>query len=246
MKSTRIAALAVISSLVGGLVATAAGATFDDVPAEGRFAEHIARVEQAGIANGYPDGTFRPTNPLSRQQAAAWIDRSVSRSALDFSDLTSEHAPVDPADPTRQVAEIEMSSPAVSDGGGWVTLDGYVAAATADQHGTGCPCAFDLTVLNSQDDVVAVGILTAPGTESDDERTGIGPAGVAPVQGIVWLPAGATETYRLVLELKDSDVGDVLVAGVLSGSYAPMADGDPAQITELGSGDAVVSLLPQG
>src|SRR5215204_1371192 len=90
MKPSRIAAIALVSSLGGGLVATAAGAAFNDVPAEARFAEHITSVQEAGIASGYSDGSFRPTNPINRQQAAAWINRSASRSALDFADQSAE------------------------------------------------------------------------------------------------------------------------------------------------------------
>jgi hypothetical protein len=242
MKSTRIAAIAVISSLAGGLIATAAGATFNDVAENGRFAESITNVQEAGIAGGFPDGTFRPTNALNRQQAASWIDRAASRAALDFADQSGEYAPVNPGDPIRELAEIEMSSPALATGGGWVSLDGYVAAATDDATGAGCPCAFDVRVLDSSDDVVAYGLMTTPGAAEDDERADAGPVGIAPVQGVVWLPGGTAETYRLVLELHDSDVGDVLVAGTLSGSYAPMAEGDPVQLGDLGSG--AVSLDP--
>ena len=239
MKSTRIAALVAVSSLAGGLIATAAGATFNDVPTESRFAEAITNVQEAGIAGGFPDGTFRPTNALNRQQAASWIDRAVSRSALDFANDPGEYAPVNPGDPIRELATIDMHSPALASGGGWVTLEGYVAAATANPTGAGCPCAFDIKVVDSNDDVVALGLLTAPGAAEDDERTEAGPVGVAPVQGVVWLPGGAEETYTLVIELHDSDVANVLVAGTLSGSYAPMAEGDPAQHGGLGSGGAV-------
>ena len=117
MKSTRITTVALAASLAGGLVATAAGATFDDVNENGPFAEHITNVQEAGIATGFPDGTFRPTNPINRQQAATWIDRAASRTALDFADQADEHAPVSPGDPTRDLATIEMSSPAAGDGG---------------------------------------------------------------------------------------------------------------------------------
>ena len=247
MKSSRIAAIAVVSSLGGGLVATAAGATFNDVPTENRFAEHITSVQEAGIASGYSDGSFRPTNPLNRQQAAAWINRSTSRAALDFSDQNTEYAPVSPADPIRDLATIEMSSPATSSGGGWVVLEGAVAAATADQHGTGCPCAFNVIVLDGEGNDVAVGALTAPGPASDDERTTAGPAGIAPVHGVVWLPGGTTETYTLRLQLIDSDVGTVYVAGTLSGQYSPMAEGDPAVHGESTPADpGPASLLPEG
>ena len=236
MKSTRIAAVAVISSLAGGLIATAGAWAFPDVSENSRFNEAITNVQEAGIANGYPDGTFRPTNALNRQQAASWLNRAISRSALDFANEAGEFAPVNPANPVRELATIEMSSPALASGGGWVALDGYVAAATDAGDGAGCGCAVDVRVLDSNDDVVAIGALTVPGTAMDDERTEAGPVGIAPVQGVVWLPGGETETYTLVIELNDADVGDVLVAGTLSGTYAPMAEGDPAQHGQLESG----------
>jgi hypothetical protein len=244
MKSTRIAAIALASSLGGGLVATAAGASFSDVPNEGKFAEHIDSVQEAGIASGFNDGSFRPTNPLNRQQAAAWIDRAASRSALDFADQPGEYAPLSPASPNGTLATITMDSPATTSGGGWVNLQGYVASATADQHGTGCPCAMDIKVLNSADEVVAIGAMTTPGPASDDERTVGGPVGIAPVTGIVYRPGGSSETYRLVVTLQDSDVGTVFVAGTLSGDYAPMAEGDPTTLIESGEGENPVSLVP--
>jgi len=246
MKPIRIAAVALASSLVGAVGVTAANATFDDVSESSQFAESITNVQEAGIATGYNDGTFRPRNALQRQQAAAWIDRASTRSTLDFADESGEHAPVNPNDPTRELATIEMSSPSVGDGGGWVTLDGYVAAATQAADGTGCPCAFDVRVVNGDGDDVAIGAMTAPGPAMDDERP-VGPVGIAPVQGIVWLPAGETETYTLEITLVDGDVGNVFVAGTLSGQYTPMADGDPTVHGESSStaGDPV-SLVPAG
>ncbi len=243
MKSSRIAAIAVVSSLGGGLVATAAGATFNDVGTEGQFAEHITSVQEAGIASGYADGSFRPTNALNRQQAAAWINRAASRSALDFSDESAEQTPVTPQDPTRELASFEMSSPATSDGGGWVVFNGGVMAAAVDSHGTGCPCAFDVSVLDSEGNVVAVSVVTAPGPEADDERTWVGPAGIAPVNGVAWLPGGTSETYTLEVTLVDTDVEAVLVLGSLSGQYSPMAEGEPA-VLENGPADGPVTLLP--
>ncbi len=248
MKSTRIAAIALASSLAGGLVATAAGAElFDDVNPEGQFAEHITSVQEAGIASGYGDGTFRPQNKISRQQAASWINRAASRTALDFADAPSEHAPITPADPTQALAHIEVTSPATASGGGWVTLQGYVAAATVATDGAGCPCAVDVKVRNSDGDVVALSAMTVPGPESDDERPYGGPVGITPVTGAVFLPGGVTETYTLEVTLVDADVVSVFVAGTLSGDYAPMAaDEDPTTLlpTTSGGDAGPVSLAP--
>jgi hypothetical protein len=243
MKSTRIAGITLAASLAGGLVATAAGAAFDDVNENSPYAEHINSVQAAGIATGYPDGSFRPTNPISRQQAAAWIDRAATRTALDFADQDAENDPVNPNDPNRVLATVEVTSPAVDGGGGWVNLEGYVAAATEDTNGTGCPCAMNILVFDGEHSRVAISALTVPGPESADERPFAGPVGISPLAGAVFLPGGTTQTFTLEIELVDADVGDVFVAGTLSALYTPMAEGDPATITESApSGPA--SLVP--
>jgi hypothetical protein len=236
----------VASLLAGGLGASVAVAVddFDDVDPESQFAEHVENISEAGIATGYPDGTFRPREPINRQQAAAWINRSATRSALDFANEPSEYAPVNPGDPTRVLATVTVTSPAAGTGGGWVNLQGIIAAGTQNSTGAGCPCAIDARVHDSDGDDVAIAFMTVPGEESDDERDGAGPVGIAPVTGIVYLPAGETETYTLEITLDDDDVAGVFVSGVLSAQYTPMAEGDPAVHGESVPADEVESLAP--
>jgi hypothetical protein len=49
------------------------GATFPDVPSGHAHAEAIAAVVEAGIAQGHPDGTFRPGTHLTRGQMASLL-----------------------------------------------------------------------------------------------------------------------------------------------------------------------------
>lgn len=46
---------------------------FDDVPASHWAAGYIEKLEQLGITTGYPDGTYRPDNPVTRAETAAFI-----------------------------------------------------------------------------------------------------------------------------------------------------------------------------
>lgn len=46
------------------------GKTFKDVGENNRFYQQISRVQQAGIIDGFNDGTFRPNEPLTRAQMA--------------------------------------------------------------------------------------------------------------------------------------------------------------------------------
>ena len=43
---------------------------FSDVPSDHRFYEAIETLARAGIAQGYPDGTFRPDDPVTRADVA--------------------------------------------------------------------------------------------------------------------------------------------------------------------------------
>ncbi|WP_298462366.1 endo-1,4-beta-xylanase [uncultured Cellulomonas sp.] len=48
---------------------------FSDVPADHQFATAIGWLEDARITEGYPDNTFRPTAPITRQAIAAFMHR---------------------------------------------------------------------------------------------------------------------------------------------------------------------------
>lgn len=48
-------------------------ATFPDVPSNSWFAEHVTKGQALGLIEGYPDGTFRPEQPITRAEAAKLI-----------------------------------------------------------------------------------------------------------------------------------------------------------------------------
>lgn len=79
-RTRRRAALLVASGFAAGSVLSGAGAVwashqFPDVPTDSPFHADIDWLVDQGIAEGYSDGTFRPTNPVSRQAAAAFFHR---------------------------------------------------------------------------------------------------------------------------------------------------------------------------
>jgi hypothetical protein len=59
------------------VLSTASSATHDfpDVPASSPFHDEISWMADTGITTGYPDGTFRPTEPLTRQAMSAFMQR---------------------------------------------------------------------------------------------------------------------------------------------------------------------------
>ena len=48
---------------------------YPDVPVGAAFCGEIAWLSFNDIVNGYPDGTFKPTAPVSRQAMAAFLHR---------------------------------------------------------------------------------------------------------------------------------------------------------------------------
>ncbi|WP_342372727.1 S-layer homology domain-containing protein [Propioniciclava soli] len=53
--------------------------SYNDIARSNQFYREIAWLTQRGIATGYPDGSFRPTEPVRRDAMAAFMNRSVSK-----------------------------------------------------------------------------------------------------------------------------------------------------------------------
>ncbi|WP_394120831.1 S-layer homology domain-containing protein [Planococcus donghaensis] len=68
---------------------------FDDVFANHPFAFEIAYLYEEGIINGYPDGTFRPDDPVTRAHAVAMIGRALNLDdtprSTGFRDVPASH-----------------------------------------------------------------------------------------------------------------------------------------------------------
>ncbi len=55
---------------------------FKDVPRSSSFYKEIAWAESEGITDGWPDGTFRPLEPVNRDAMAAFLYRSAGEPAF--------------------------------------------------------------------------------------------------------------------------------------------------------------------
>lgn len=53
--------------------------TFDDVTGDEWFANAIADAVELGLIGGYPDGTVRPNNNITRAEACAVVNRTLGR-----------------------------------------------------------------------------------------------------------------------------------------------------------------------
>lgn len=74
-----------------------AGSPFSDVPSGGVHSANIAAVAKANVAGGYPDGTYRPRQIVTRAQMATFLARAaglppVSKQRFSDVDPNSVHA----------------------------------------------------------------------------------------------------------------------------------------------------------
>jgi len=69
--------LILVGALLGSTVAFAASKFFSDVPSNAWYSDAVASLSEKGIINGYPDGTFGPTNNVNRAELAVIIDRLI-------------------------------------------------------------------------------------------------------------------------------------------------------------------------
>ena len=51
---------------------------FSDVPKSGNQYDAINKIATAGLTIGYPDGTYRPTNNVTRQDFAVFVARGLN------------------------------------------------------------------------------------------------------------------------------------------------------------------------
>jgi hypothetical protein len=117
-------------------VATASSPSFTDVPTSHPFHDEIAAVASGGIALGYPDGSYRPGAPITRQAMAAFLARGLGRAAH----ATGTVSGTGTAD--RTVAAVTIQH----DASGYVVLH----AATYGSVPTDftCPCLIETRIVS--------------------------------------------------------------------------------------------------
>ncbi|WP_338449585.1 S-layer homology domain-containing protein [Niallia oryzisoli] len=62
---------------------------FSDVPETNRFAKDIAVIKELGIIDGFPDGTFRPNDNMTKAQMAVIVERAFNLQDKAFAAASS-------------------------------------------------------------------------------------------------------------------------------------------------------------
>jgi hypothetical protein len=162
--------VALIGLLTGGggvLTGVAvANHQWSDVPTSDFFHDAIDDFTDAGCASGYPDGTFRPTQPVLRQQMARFIASCAGR--IGYDEVLSH--PVPTTDTAVPGLDAFMTAGAVGDGGGFVHVQVDAHAYSADT--TGYPCEVRISVGNAADPASRETFIDLPANTADTFEDG--------------------------------------------------------------------------
>ena len=81
------------------------GKVFSDVLPDAWYTEAVTWAAENGIVNGYPDGTFRPMSPLTREQMATLFFRYAGWCGKDVPTDTEQFSFPDESDVSGYAAE---------------------------------------------------------------------------------------------------------------------------------------------
>ncbi|PDO09173.1 MAG: hypothetical protein BLM47_14090 [Candidatus Reconcilbacillus cellulovorans] len=87
---TRAEFAALIVRTLGLSVNTAGEVGFSDVDSSAWYADEIRTAYQAGLIEGYEDGTFRPNQSISREELAALVIRALAFVGMDTSATSAD------------------------------------------------------------------------------------------------------------------------------------------------------------
>jgi hypothetical protein len=149
-RATAALAIAAIAALAVPAVSWAgAPGPFTDVPADHDFAPEISEVANAGVAQGFSDGTYRPGTAVSRQAMAAFLSRAGS----SIAELNSAGVTITSNSPTTiQANLIDVPGVVGEDTHQFVNVLGQVSFEDAAPLGCS-PCTLALRIRDNTDSV---------------------------------------------------------------------------------------------
>jgi S-layer homology domain len=212
-----VALVALAAAVLGGLVSQAvASPPFSDIGTS-PFEEEIINIANAGIATGFPDGTFRPRDPVNRQQFAAWMNRGGGRVSTDAFGI----GPFAGTDPAVVFTGGEISAGAAGGVGGFVMVTANVAVVTSNP--ANCPCRIDIDLVSDEGNVMEGGPgatavsfdLPGPNPQTGQSRM------TASLTRVFRLPALSTDRYDLGFDVVDANVTAVTGVARITSLYVP-------------------------
>lgn len=205
-KMARVVAFGAVMIMIGSVTGAYASHQFSDVGPSSPIHGPVDHIARAGITAGYPDGTFRPGDFVTRGQMAAFMDRGLGRVAYDERELPA----VEANDHEVVVTDVRISSGASGGSGGFVVL-----TSTFDMAPNGAtPFSSYRTYWKLRDATVGThGPLVNVPYSTDSQGGSL--TWVAPIN------PGQTKVFELVGRVSTSPSPSFRMTGRLTAQYVP-------------------------
>jgi len=188
-----VAVVALLAASLGAGTAVWAAHQFSDVDDTHPFHDEIAQLVDSCVAGGFPDGTFRPSNTVTRQAIAAFLARGLSRvevadgpDGLVFGNPTETETETEPM----MLATVDIDTPDLPECEQYVHLTGQATVGKFPPGLAACEYVcidLELELIDDEDNVVGIAR-----TRLTDEW------GLDTLTVTAAVPApGGTSTYRL-------------------------------------------------
>jgi len=207
-----VVVLAAMLVLAGLPLAAMAGHNFLDVANSNQFHTDIERVYDARITAGCGGGNYCPSQPVTREQMAAFLARAGSRAGWGRSGAFFELGTG--ANQAVILATLTIRPGNVAGGTGFVLLQANAAASITSL--TGCPCAVRYVL----------GRPFGPNVFGYSQVTSIEGADSASITFVDEVPTQVEVTYQL-RAWTEGGTGVVSAGGGVTALYVPFSeDGD--------------------
>jgi hypothetical protein len=183
---------------------------FDDVPPSNPFVEEINAIAGSGISTGFPDGTYRPNQNVTRGAMAAFMGRGFGRLASASTDT-----PVAGTSSFADVITTSVTAGAAGEGAGLIHITGHIDA-TSSTPGT-CPCRVQVQVAIEGTSVGDLAIADIPATAADGGLAAVS----IPVSAVVTVNAESHPLIALRARFFDSNALNVAFDGTVQALYVP-------------------------
>ena len=150
-----VAAIAVASSFLGAALA-GGPQTFSDVTPSHPFYGEIEWLTGSGITTGYPDGTFRPGAPVTRQAMAAYLQRVFAGINVESTSSTT----AGPADTWELTVVCPAFTRPIAGGGYTDKINVFLTDSVPSAAGTGWYLRFESENDLPLSDLTATGYVT--------------------------------------------------------------------------------------
>lgn len=141
-------AAAVAMVMIGSVSGVWAAHSFDDVPNSHPFHAEIGEAASACIAGGFPDGTYRPADGVTRAQMAGFLNRAGSYVAEGRGSSTVVFGSGGGLGPTENITSATISVPNIPGCQQQVVLEGGANLFMNDSVANACDLS-DSSVCNA-------------------------------------------------------------------------------------------------